>query len=88
MMSAKEAEAYHAEQIGVFRDTDADLVSAFTLNYVNEAIGIARAAKAAGMPVVISFTVETDGTPADRTDAEGRDPCRPTPRPAQRRPTT
>ena len=27
----------------------------------NEAIGIARAAKAAGMPVVISFTVETDG---------------------------
>ncbi len=61
IMSAQEAEAYHAEQIGVFRDTEADLVSAFTLNYVNEAIGIARAAKAAGMPVVISFTVETDG---------------------------
>jgi homocysteine S-methyltransferase len=61
IMSAQEAEAYHAEQVGVFRDTEADLVSAFTLNYVNEAIGIARAAKAAGMPVVISFTVETDG---------------------------
>ena len=61
IMSAKEAEAYHAEQIGVFRDTEADLVSAFTLNYVNEAIGVARAAQAAGMPVVISFTVETDG---------------------------
>ena len=31
------------------------------MTYVEEAIGIARAAKAAGMPVVISFTVETDG---------------------------
>jgi S-methylmethionine-dependent homocysteine/selenocysteine methylase len=60
-MSAKEAEAYHAEQIGVFRDTAADLVSGFTLNYADEAIGIARAAKAAGIPVVISLTVETDG---------------------------
>jgi homocysteine S-methyltransferase len=61
MMSADEAQRYHAEQIAVFAGTEADLVSAFTLNYVNEAIGIARAAKAAGMPVVISFTVETDG---------------------------
>jgi S-methylmethionine-dependent homocysteine/selenocysteine methylase len=61
MMSAQQSEDYHGEQIGVFRDTAADLVSAFTLNYANEAVGIARAAKASGMPVVISFTVETDG---------------------------
>jgi homocysteine S-methyltransferase len=61
MMSVNEAQDYHAEQIGVFAATDADLVSAFTLNYVNEAIGVARAARAADMPVVISFTVETDG---------------------------
>jgi homocysteine S-methyltransferase len=61
LMSAQQAEDYHAEQIATFRDTAADLVSAFTLNYANEAIGIARAAKAAGVPVVISFTVETDG---------------------------
>jgi homocysteine S-methyltransferase len=61
LMSADEAEAYHAWQIGVFRDTEADMVSAFTLNYVDEAIGVARAAKDAGMPSVISFTVETDG---------------------------
>jgi len=61
MMSVNEAQDYHAEQIGVFAATDADLVSAFTLNYVNEAIGVARAARAAEMPVVISFTVETDG---------------------------
>jgi S-methylmethionine-dependent homocysteine/selenocysteine methylase len=61
MMSAEEAQAYHTGQVHVFRDTAADFVSAFTINYVNEAIGIARAAKAAGMPVVLSFTVETDG---------------------------
>ena len=61
LMSADVAEAYHAEQIGVFRDTDADMVTAITMTYPDEAIGIARAARAAGMPVAISFTVETDG---------------------------
>jgi homocysteine S-methyltransferase len=61
LMSADEAQEYHAEQIAVFKDTAADLVSAFTMNYVQEPIGIARAAKAAGMPVVIALTLETDG---------------------------
>jgi S-methylmethionine-dependent homocysteine/selenocysteine methylase len=61
LMSADEAQEYHAEQIAVFKDTAADLVSAFTMNYTQEPIGIARAAKAAGMPVVISLTLETDG---------------------------
>ena len=60
-MSAVEAEAYHAFQVGAFADTEADMVTAFTMNNTNEAIGIARAAKTAGMPCVISFTVETDG---------------------------
>ena len=60
-MNASEAADYHGEQIAVFRDTECDMVSGFTLNYVEEAIGIARAAKKAEMPVVISFTVETDG---------------------------
>jgi homocysteine S-methyltransferase len=61
IMSAQEAQDYHAAQIDSFRDTAADLVTAFTLNYVNEGIGVACAAKAAGVPAVISFTVETDG---------------------------
>jgi homocysteine S-methyltransferase len=60
-MSADEAQGYHSFQVDVFRGSEADMVSAFTLNYAAEAIGIARAAKAAGMPAVISFTVETDG---------------------------
>jgi S-methylmethionine-dependent homocysteine/selenocysteine methylase len=61
MMSAKDAEAYHAGQIGVFRDSEADMVCAITMTYADEAIGVTRAARGAGMPVAISFTVETDG---------------------------
>jgi homocysteine S-methyltransferase len=60
-MSEKEAESYHREQIRTFEDTAADMVTAITMNYVEEAVGIARAAEKAGMPVAISFTVETDG---------------------------
>jgi S-methylmethionine-dependent homocysteine/selenocysteine methylase len=36
-------------------------VAAFTMNYPEEAIGIALAAREAAMPVAISFTTETDG---------------------------
>ncbi|KYF54056.1 homocysteine methyltransferase [Sorangium cellulosum] len=60
-MSAPEAEQYHRPQIEAFSQTEADLVSAITMNYVEEAIGIVRAASAVGMPAVVSFTVETDG---------------------------
>ena len=60
-MSPEEAEAYHAGQIGVFAGTDADMVTAITMTSASEAIGLTRAAQAAGMPVAISFTVETDG---------------------------
>lgn len=60
-MTATEAEAYHAHQIGTLADTGADLVSALTLTNVPEAVGIARAARAANVPVAVSFTVETDG---------------------------
>ncbi len=61
MMSADEAEHYHAAQVETFAETNADMVTAITMTYADEAIGITRAARTAGMPVVISFTVETDG---------------------------
>jgi homocysteine S-methyltransferase len=60
-MTADEAEAYHGTQIGSFAESDADMVAAFTLTNIGEAIGIARAAAARGMPCALSFTVETDG---------------------------
>ncbi len=60
-MTVEEAIAYHGPQIDAFAATDADYVSAYTLTNSPEAIGIARAAEAAGLPVVLSFTLETDG---------------------------
>jgi S-methylmethionine-dependent homocysteine/selenocysteine methylase len=60
-MTAAEAEDYHAEQIGTFAETATEMVSAITMTYVDEAVGITRAAQAAGLPAAISFTVETDG---------------------------
>jgi homocysteine S-methyltransferase len=61
LMSIAEAERYHRGQIRVFKDAGADLVTAMTMNYAEEAAGIARAAADAEIPVVISITVETDG---------------------------
>lgn len=61
IMSEAEAEDYHRPQIDAFAAAGADMVSAITMTNLNEAIGIARAARKAGMPAVISFTVETNG---------------------------
>lgn len=60
-MTADEAADYHRTQLEALAGTEADLITAFTLNYAEEAIGVARAAAAAGIPAAISFTVETDG---------------------------
>jgi S-methylmethionine-dependent homocysteine/selenocysteine methylase len=61
VMTVEDTEAYHGEQAEIFADSAADLLTAITMNYVEEPIGISRAARRVGMPVVISFTVETDG---------------------------
>ncbi|CAF1443227.1 unnamed protein product [Adineta steineri] len=61
VMSADEAQVYHTAQIDALSKTNADMITAVTLNYPEEAIGIARAAKEVHMPVAISFTLETDG---------------------------
>ncbi len=61
LMSEAEAKHYHTEQIEVFSQSNVDLVTAMTMTYVEEAIGITRAAQQANIPIVISFTVETDG---------------------------
>ena len=61
MMTAAQARDYHAWQIGVAADAGAELVTALTMTYLEEAQGIALAAADAGLPAVVSFTVETDG---------------------------
>ena len=60
-MSVAEAMGYHEAQVVAFAEAGADLVTAYTLTNTPEAIGIARLAEAAGLPVVLSFTLETDG---------------------------
>ena len=61
LMTADAAEAYHAEQVETFKDSAADLITGVTMTTIDEAVGLTRAAQKADVPVVISFTVETDG---------------------------
>jgi S-methylmethionine-dependent homocysteine/selenocysteine methylase len=61
IMSPEEAQAYHSQQVRIFADEEVDMVSAITMTNVHEAMGITHATQDAGLPVVISFTVETDG---------------------------
>ena len=78
-MSPAEAQRYHRFQISCFARAGADMISAMTLTYPEEAAGIARACVECGLPVAISFTTETDGRlpsgetlceAIDRVDAE------------------
>lgn len=61
VIGAAEAEDYYAEQLGWLAPTALDMVSGMTFTQVGEAIGLVRAARSAGFPVVMSFTLETDG---------------------------
>jgi S-methylmethionine-dependent homocysteine/selenocysteine methylase len=70
-LSPEAAEAYHATQIATFAGTAADMATAITMTYAEEAIGVTRAAHQAGLPVAIAFTLETDGRlPSGQTLAE------------------
>ena len=66
-MTADQAAEYHDRQIGVLREAGVDRITPATLSYPEEAIGVVQAAVAAGVPVVPSFTVETDGRLPDGT---------------------
>jgi S-methylmethionine-dependent homocysteine/selenocysteine methylase len=67
VLAPEVAQAYHAPQVEALAAAGADLVSAITMTAPGEAIGIARAARSAGVPVAISFTVEVDGRLPDGT---------------------
>jgi S-methylmethionine-dependent homocysteine/selenocysteine methylase len=61
VMTHAEAAAYHSSQVQTFALAGVDIISAITMTNSPEALGVANAAKTAGLPCVISFTVETDG---------------------------
>ena len=58
---------YHRPQIEAFAAAGADIVGVYTLTGAEEGIGVARAAREAGIPALIGFTVETDGRLPDGT---------------------
>jgi homocysteine S-methyltransferase len=60
-MTADEAASYHSLQAQAFAAAGAQMMTAVTMTYADEAVGVVEAAKQAGLPVVVSFTVETDG---------------------------
>jgi S-methylmethionine-dependent homocysteine/selenocysteine methylase len=66
-MSGDQAADYHRWQVDVLREAGVQRVTALTLSYPEEAIGVVQAAAAAGVPVVVSFTVETNGRLPDDT---------------------
>lgn len=61
LWAPEDAQALHAKQIVWMKEAGAEMVSAVTITHAGEAIGIVRAAQNADIPVVIGFTVETDG---------------------------
>ena len=79
MLAAEAARDYHSTQIETFADTAAEMVTAITMTYAEEAIGIAAAATAAGIPVAISFTRRDRRAAAERPAARRGD------RPGRRR---
>lgn len=62
-----EAAAFHAAQVASFARAGVDLVHAMTMTSAAEGIGVMRAARDWGLPVAVSFTVETDGSLPDGT---------------------
>jgi homocysteine S-methyltransferase len=62
-----DAAAYHAVQIEALAEAGADLITVLTLTGTAEAVGVVRAARGAGLPVAVSFTVEQDGRLPDGT---------------------
>ncbi len=67
VMTSDRARRYHSTQVDRFADTEADFVSIYTVTYAAEGAGTALAARDAEIPVVVAFTVETDGRLPDGT---------------------
>ncbi len=66
-MTPEQATEFHLPQVESFADAGVDVVGAYTMTTAAEGLGVARAARSVGLPVLIGFTVETDGRLPDGT---------------------
>ena len=64
-MTPGESELYHGEQIRTFALLDVDIITARAFNDSNEAIGVVNACHALGVPVAVSFRIDSDGNLAN-----------------------
>jgi len=62
LMTADQAEEYHSVQIKTAKAAGADFVSALTFNHIEEAVGVTRAAQAADIPIIMSFSLNQKST--------------------------
>lgn len=60
-LTVESARAYHSAQISSVAGSGIDMINAYTFNQVEEAAGAVLAAKDCGVPIAVSFVVETDG---------------------------
>ena len=58
-ITAETAEEYHSTQIETLKECGVDLVWAATINNIPEAVGISRACARAGLPVNMSYTLDS-----------------------------
>ena len=72
-MTAEEAADYHALQAGAFAAAGADMLTAVTMTYAEEATGVALAAAAAGLPVRHLLHRRDRRAAAERPGARRRD---------------
>ena len=66
-ISAVRAREYHQAQLEVLSKTDVDIACALTMTTAEESIGIVQASMDCELPIIVSPTVETDGTLPDGT---------------------
>lgn len=71
LMTSEEARDYHRHQISTYKALEIDVLLFNTVSYIDEALGVAEAAKCLDMPILLSFTLEMDGClPSGQTLAD------------------
>lgn len=83
-LDAEEAQRYHTERAEALAEAGVDILMGATLPHLGEALGLARAMTATGLPAVPSFVIRAsgallDGTPLAEAIGAVEDGCDPRP---------